>query len=138
MTRHESRICAFELLFETDFHKDEPYETVCKNAVEIRGAAVSDFAASLFRVCTENLAAVDSKIEGAADNWRVSRMNSVTRAVLRLAVGEMLYTDTPAKVAVNEAVEITKTYGDDKAPAFVNGILNKLAHSEGKITDEKK
>lgn len=136
MTRRESRICAFELLFETDFHKDSDYETVMKNAVEIREIKPSGFASELYTLCSENLEEIDAHIGSASDKWKVSRMNKVIRAILRLALGEMLYTDTPAKAAINEAVEIAKVYGDEKAPAFVNGVLNKLARELGKIADE--
>ena len=61
------------------------------------------------------------------------RMSAVTRAVLRLCVGELLYSDIPAKVAINEAVEISKLYNDEKSTAFVNGILNKIASEQGTL-----
>ena len=63
-------------------------------------------------------------------------MNCVTRAVLRTAAGELLYMDTPPKVAINEAVEISKIYNDERGTAFVNGVLNKLARRAGRIADE--
>ena len=136
MTRRESRICAFELLFEADFHKDSDFGTVMKNAVEIREIKPSAFASELFSVCTEHMDEIDTHITSASDKWKLSRMSRVIRALLRLALGEILYTETPAKAAINEAVEIAKMYCDDKTPAFVNGVLNKLARDLGKIADE--
>ena len=62
-------------------------------------------------------------------------MSAVTKALLRMAVGEMLYTDVPPKACINEAVEIAKVYDEGKAPRFINGILNKVARAAGKITD---
>ena len=56
--------------------------------------------------------------------------------MLRTAAGELLYMDTPPKVAINEAVEISKIYNDERGTAFVNGVLNKLARRAGRIADE--
>ena len=62
-------------------------------------------------------------------------MSTATRTILRLAVYEMTKIDVPAKVVLNEAVEIIKVYDEETAPAFVNGILNKIARSHGLIKD---
>ena len=67
--------------------------------------------------------------------WKIKRMSKVTLSVLRLAVYELKYTDTPPKAVINEAVEISKEYDDEKASPFVNGILNKVARTEGLIAD---
>lgn len=135
MTRRESRISAFELLFEAGFHKGTDPEKIYGNALEIRGAGTSEFTFELYDVCMKHLDEIDMLIGSASEKWKVSRMNRVTRTILRLAVGEFMYTDTPPKAAINEAVEIAKIYGDDKAPAFVNGVLNRLARSQGKLAD---
>ena len=65
-------------------------------------------------------------------------MSVPTRTVLRLAVYELLFTDTPPKVVINEAIDIVREYDDETAPAFVNGILNKIARSHGIITEPQK
>ncbi len=137
MTRRESRISAFELIFETDFHKGESADTIYRNAEEIRDAKTNAFVSSLYSLSSEHSEEIDALIGTASDKWKVSRMNKVTRAILRLAVCEIMYTDTPPKSAINEAVEIAKVYGDEKAPAFVNGVLNNLARTAGKITDDE-
>ena len=62
-------------------------------------------------------------------------MSAVTKAILRMAVGEMMYTDVPPKACINEAVEIAKVYDEAKAPRFINGVLNKIARAAGKISD---
>ena len=63
-------------------------------------------------------------------------MSVATRTILRLAAYEIIKTDIPVRVAINEAVEIIKSYDDETAPTFVNGILNKLARSHGLIGEE--
>ena len=62
-------------------------------------------------------------------------MSHVTAAILHLSIYEMLMTDIPAKAAINEAVELAKKYDEGAAPAFINGILNRIARDSGKITD---
>lgn len=135
MTRRDARICAFELLFEYDFHSEDGKEAIYEKSLEIRDAKSSGFAKTLFFTTVENLTAIDEEISKYAEKWTVQRMNAVTRALLRMATSEILFSDTPAKVAINEALEVAKIYGDEKAPSFVNGILNRLARGAAKIED---
>ena len=135
MTRRESRICVFELLYETDFHKETDPLEIYEKSLEARDAKGSEFAKTLFSLCALNLEEIDKAIAGSAENWKITRMSAVTKALLRMAVGEMLYTDVPPKACINEAVEIAKVYDEGKAPRFINGILNKVARAAGKITD---
>ncbi len=136
MTRRESRICAFELLYEADFSEGVALDGIYERSLSARDAKGSEFAKNLFDICVANLSEIDRIISESAENWKLSRMTAVTKAILRLCVGEMLYTDVPPKAAINEAVEIAKVYDDAKAPRFINGILNKIARNTGKINDE--
>ncbi len=134
MNRRESRIRAFELLFETDFQKEAvDWTQIYESAMRNRGLGNHVFVKALYSNAVENREEIDRLIEVSAENWRLSRMSAVTRAVLRLCVGELLYSDVPAKVAINEAVEISKLYNDEKSTAFVNGILNKIASEQGTL-----
>lgn len=72
--------------------------------------------------------AIDRRLEAVATGWPIDRMPSADRAILRLAVYEMLYRDDiPTAVTINEAVELAKRYGTDESPRFVNGVLGQLA-----------
>ena len=71
---------------------------------------------------------LDELIGARARNWRVSRMAAVDRNILRLGAYELAHTDTPAAVVMDEAVELARRFGSDASPAFVNGILDALAH----------
>ena len=135
MTKRDGRIHVFELLYESDFHKDESSEEIYSRAVRVREAQSSKFADELYGICRDNASEIDKTIEDSAEGWKLSRMSCVTRALLRLAAGEMLYTDVPVKVAINETIEISKIYNDKKSTAFINGILNTLARNAGKIQD---
>ncbi len=75
-----------------------------------------------------NAKAIDERIEGASEHWRVGRLAAVDRNVLRIASFELLFeSDTPAEVAIDEAVEIARRYGGAESPAFVNGVLDRIA-----------
>jgi N utilization substance protein B len=77
----------------------------------------------------EHMAEIDAMIEQSAKGWDLSRMNKVDLAILRLAVYEMKYGETPIGVAINEAVELAKKFSSDEAPAFINGVLGKAAQA---------
>jgi N utilization substance protein B len=70
---------------------------------------------------------IDEQIERVSTHWRLDRMAKVDRNVLRLATYELLQTDVPVKVAINEAIELGKKYGSESTGAFVNGVLDKIA-----------
>ena len=88
---------------------------------------VQVLAEGLVRGVAEHRRAVDEAIEGASAHWRLDRMAKVDRNVLRIAVYELLRTDVPVKVAINEAIELGKKYGSESTGAFVNGVLDKIA-----------
>ncbi|MEG0473430.1 MAG: transcription antitermination factor NusB, partial [Solibacillus sp.] len=70
---------------------------------------------------------IDAALEKNLENWTLSRLPKIERTVLRLAVYELLYaTETPNKVVMNEAIELSKTFGDEKSSKFVNGVLSKF------------
>jgi N utilization substance protein B len=88
---------------------------------------VMQLAEALVRGVAAHRREVDQEIERVSTNWRLDRMAKVDRNVLRLAVYELLETDVPVKVAINEAIELGKKYGSESTGAFVNGVLDKVA-----------
>lgn len=72
---------------------------------------------------------LDSRLGDAAEHWSLERMAAIDRNVLRLGAYELLYTETPDRVAVDEAIELAKKYGSGQSAAFVNGILDRLMHA---------
>ena len=88
-----------------------------------------DFAGQLVTTVRERLGEIDDVIQSASRNWRLERMSRVDRNILRLAAAELRhFPDVPVKVAINEAVELAKRFGTSDSPAFVNGILDRIAH----------
>lgn len=133
MNRRDARISAFCLLFESDFHPDCSFDEIYERAEDVGEVKINSFTKSLFEAVINNKDAIDEAIGSSSNKWKISRFSAVTRAIVRLAVGEIMFTDVPPKVAINEAVEISKVYDEEKATSFINGILNNIAHNLGKI-----
>jgi N utilization substance protein B len=96
-------------------------------------AEARPFAEKLVRGVRAHQAELDAQIQSASRNWRLERMARVDRNLLRLALYELKHADdVPAKVAINEAIEIAKRYGTSESSAFVNGILDRCREELGK------
>jgi N utilization substance protein B len=80
----------------------------------------------------ESLAAIDAAIFAAAPEWPINKINRIDLAILRVATHEILFTDTPPKVAIDEAVEIAKKFGAESSPSFINGVLGTILTKQGK------
>ena len=126
MSRREARKAVFELLFETEFNSDRTPAEVLALAREDRDLGEDDYVEKTYLGAVEKVAVVDVLLSKFSRGWKTDRMSRVSRAVLRLCTYELLYTDVPANVALNEAVELTKKFDDPKARAFVNGVLNSI------------
>ncbi len=128
--RHRVRIAALQALFELDA-TDHPLEHVTARLVEDEqlppeGASFLD---RLVRGSWRNLPQLDQIIEEAAPNWPVNQMPGVDKAILRIALFEILIDDvekTPVKAVINEAVELAKHFGSDNSSRFVNGVLGTI------------
>ena len=94
---------------------------------------VREYTERLVRGVAENLPSIDGTIKRFAENWEIDRMACVDRNILRLGAYEMLFVDEiPMKVAINEAVELAKRYGEADSSKFVNGILDRIGKTECK------
>ena len=81
---------------------------------------------TLTRGSLEHLEELDALLDRHSQNWRVARMSYVDRNILRLAAFEMIYTDTPAPVVIDEALELARRFSSDESVSFVNGVLDAL------------
>lgn len=127
MTRRQIRENLYKMLFQVEFHDKDSLRTQMEIYLEdLKGADDKDKKelTDKFNELVENLEQIDAKIEEKADGWTINRIAKSELTILRLGVYEMLYVeDVPNKVAINEAVELAKAYGADKASGFINGIL---------------
>ena len=131
MSRREARDTAFKLVFEIPFHgcnyKDRIDFFIDNLEVELE-ASDKEYVHKAVELCFENLEDIDNNIAPLLKNWTLSRIPKVSISILRLAVVEMLYLEEiPFQVSINEAIELAKKYGDDETPAFINGVLDKIA-----------
>lgn len=134
MKRRELRQHIFELLFRVEFNPAREMEEqltlffdTLKGEQEVAEQDEAYIRGKYERIAG-NLSALDEIINEAAKGWKTARMGKVELTILRLAVYEMKYDeDVPVGVAINEAVELAKLYGQDDSPAFINGILGKVA-----------
>jgi N utilization substance protein B len=127
--RHRGRVLALQALYEADTSRHRAEEAVDRLAAErSEPASVSAFARELVRGVQAHRRAIDAIIAKAAPQWPVEEVAVIDRNILRLATYEVLFDDkTPVRAAVNEAVELAKTFGSDSSPRFVNGVLGTVA-----------
>jgi transcription antitermination protein NusB len=130
--RHRAREYALQVLFEMDFNDAD-------RALLIRHfwdglhvpREVIDFAMERVNGVLRHRRDLDALITTFSENWKLDRMTAVDRNVLRMAVFEILHcADVPRNVVINEAVEIGKRFGTEESGAFINGILDQIAHRE--------
>jgi N utilization substance protein B len=128
-TRRKSRELCLQMLFQWDMGKQPP-EQVGKTFWAERGDVDEEtrgFCDDLFRVAVERQAEVDDIIEKHAQHWRIERMATVDRNVLRTAVAEFIaYPDTPKPVVINEALEIARRFSAPESVHFINGVLDSV------------
>lgn len=136
--RHLSRSVALQSLFEWDFNHGErlnPDRVIARNIVEFApGLEDETFAKNLVHGVIEKQEKLDLIIEKAAPEWPISQIAVVDRNVLRLGLYELLFSDhkqVPARVAINEAIELAKTFGGETSGRFVNGVLGAVYQELG-------
>lgn len=133
MSRRLARQVAFQTLFQIDLGKNE-----LEDALEYRLSETTlskrdtDYVKRAVRGVAEQLDALDRQINAVSEGWEVHRLGSIDRSILRLAIYEIVFfDDIPVGVAVNEAVELAKEFGDDESPRFINGILGTVVRDGG-------
>ena len=131
LSRRKLRESIFQLLFMTEFNPSEEmgeqkelYLDGIENLQEKDQAYIQD----KFEKIRDKITEIDEILNQASKGWKTSRMGKVDLTILRLASYEVLFDeDVPAKVAINEAVELAKKFGGDDSPSFINGVLGKVA-----------
>lgn len=122
-SRRKSREYALQLLFQSDFSEtageDDLFWLGRSTDEEIR-----DFTRVLYRSYVDNQESIDRLIQRHSKHWRIERMATVDRNILRMAISEFLASSTPCVVVINEAIEIAREYSGEEATEFVNGVLD--------------
>ena len=133
-SRRKAREAAVQMLYQMDLcdidaaHAIALYWQNLGNPEEDR-----EFANELVKGCGAARAALDERIRGVSKHWRLERMSRVDRNIIRLGAYELLHVaEIPRRVTLNEAVELAKRFGNEESPAFVNGVLDRIADDVAK------
>ncbi|MDH7576225.1 MAG: transcription antitermination factor NusB [Bacillota bacterium] len=129
MGRRRAREVALQILFQVDVGKVKPERALVYtlNEFQVRGETAA-YARALVEGTLAYLEEIDDFLKRYATEWDLPRMANVDRNILRLGLYEMLYCrETPLNVAIDEALELAKTFSNEDAPRFINGILGRIA-----------
>ncbi len=132
MNRRTLREQVFKLLFRVEFNNQDEMKEQCSYFFEDSDNHIleedMEYIQKKYNMIMEHLSEIDSLINEKAKGWTTQRMGKVDLTIIRLAVYEILFDeDVPTNVAINEAVELAKKFGQDESYGFVNGILAKFA-----------
>ena len=114
---------------------EEVFERVAENFELPEGARA--FGKELVHGTVLHRSELDALLSEHATNWRISRMAAVDRNILRIGAYELTQTETPARVVLDEAIELARRFGDDPSPSFVNGVLDAVARAVGRADDRR-
>ncbi|WP_058485266.1 transcription antitermination factor NusB [Defluviitalea phaphyphila] len=141
MSRRKIREHIFTLLFQKEFarssEEQERIDLYFEQHPNIKEED-KEFIINEFKNITQKLSEIDDLLSQYSIGWKIERMSRVDLSIFRVAIYEMYYDeDVPKSVAINEAVELAKKYSSDEAPAFINGVLGKIASSVKEVDYEK-
>lgn len=138
MNRHLSRVIILQTLYEWDFRpKGDLAEIKKRNIDNYKEDADNDFIDETIDNAIKNLKESDELIVKAAPEWPIEQISSIDKTILRIAIYELLHSkDVPPKVAINEAVELGKTFGGENSSKFINGVLGTV-YRQSAVYDPK-
>lgn len=125
MTRQEVREQTMQIIFQMDVSGEFDYEKLTPIQENLKVINKPQATETLTAI-RDHIKEIDDKISTNIDNWTIERIAKADLAILRNAVAEILFTDLPKSIAINEAVELAKKYGDEKSYAFINSVLSKI------------
>ena len=129
--RSRAREVALQSLYQGELNAVEARARARFHKGRLKSAELVAFADELVDGVRSHQAEIDALLDARSTNWRLSRMAATDRAVLRIAAFELLHTDTPGPVVVDEAIELARRYGSQDSPTFVAGILGAILDGRG-------
>src|SRR5690348_1507234 len=142
-SRHIARSIVFQTAFEWNFRnltRDEALESLSRNMKEFGDNSEKSFAETLIKGIIDKKSDLDNIISKAAPDWPIDKISMIDRNILRIGLYELLFSDrkeVPAKVAINEAIELAKTFGSDTSSKFINGVLGAVYKEIGEPGKEE-
>jgi N utilization substance protein B len=137
-SRHLSRVCAFQAIYEWDFRPDADIDEIISRSIKIKGEEKidSDYVTKIIKGVINKAPKIDNEIEKSAPEWPIEQISRIDKNILRIAIYELLYSkDIPPKVSIDEAVELAKTFGSDSSSKFINGVLGTVYRKHNLTTN---
>ena len=132
MTRNEAREILMQILYEMDATGSMDHETAVRLSEERLSGNNRDRGRMILTGIVDSIGEIDDRINEHSRSWKTSRMPKVDLAIMRLALGELMFDDKlPPAVAINEAVDLAKKFSMEKSPRFINGVLGSIIKSDG-------
>ena len=139
MKRTETRELTFRLIYSTEIQKnmDDEQKDIYIEENDIENNDEIKYINEVYNGIKENKEKIEKMIsDNLKEKWTIERISKIDIAILKVAIYELIYSNLPYKVVINEAVELAKKYGDDSSRAFVNGVLASVVKKE-KLADEE-
>ena len=132
MTRHELRYKAMTILYQAFLYESNNIEYDINNIILEQLEENDKFVSSLVNGVISNREEIDNLANRYLADWDISRLGFTDQAILRIGIYEIMWTDTPDVTCIDEAVELSKEYSDEKVCKMINGVLDKVYHSKDK------
>ncbi len=132
MSRSKLREIIITILYQSYIYDDKNINYDIDSLISENIDIQNDFVNEAVLFISSHQKELDKMANKYMKNWTIDRLSKVDRAIISLAIYELLYTDTPNVVAINEAIELSKKYSDEKVTKLINGILDKILHEEVK------
>lgn len=130
IARNDARIKAMTCLYQINLYRKGKIDCDVDKIIEDNGMQSEEFVCSLVKGVIAKENELDMIANKYLNKWTINRLGLTDQAILRIGIYELLYTDTPKKVCIDEAVEISKSYSDDAVSKMINGVLDKVYHDE--------
>ena len=130
MNRAEARVVIMTILYQISIYEDNKISYIKDEVIKENLKINNDFVIDIVNGVLENKDKIDELANKYLNNWNIKRLGQTDRAILRMGIYELKYTDTPGIIAINEAVELAKKYSDEKVKNMINGVLDKVYHED--------
>ena len=132
LARSEARKLIMTILYQISLYQEKNISYNLDNVINENLEEVDEFVNSVVKGVINNIDQIDTLANKYLSGWTLKRLGYTDQAIIRLSIYELMYTDTPSKVCINEAIELAKQYSDDSVVKMINGILDKIYHNEVK------
>ena len=132
LSRSEARKIIMTILYQISLYQEKNISYNLDNVINENLTEDDEFVNSVVKGVIDNIDQIDTLANKYLSGWTLKRLGYTDQAIIRLSIYELMYTDTPSKVCINEAIELAKQYSDDSVVKMINGILDKIYHNEVK------